>query len=74
MIFQSNLNDIGLIESNTRALVLLNLFNSLRKSDEMLGKYRILSFYLNPLNKFNKTRALMLDPLYMYLLTSNKNS
>ena len=74
MIFQSNLNDIGLIESNIRALVLLNLLNSLRKSDEMLGKPRILSFYLNSLNKFNKTRALMLDLLYMYLLTPNKNS
>ena len=33
-----------IIESNTRALVLLNLLNSLRKRDKMLGKPRILSF------------------------------
>ena len=44
-------------ESNIRALVLLNLLNSLRKRerDKMLGKPRILSLFPNSFNKFNKT-------------------
>ena len=33
------------MESNIHALVLLNLLNSLRKRDKMLGKPRILSFF-----------------------------
>ena len=33
------------IESNIPALVLLNLLNSLRKKDKMLGKPHILSFF-----------------------------
>ena len=37
------------------ALALLNLLNSLRKRDEMLGNYHILSLYPNSINKFNKT-------------------
>ena len=41
------------IESNIRALVLLYLLNSLQKSDKMLGKPHILSFFLNSFNKFN---------------------
>ena len=64
MRFQSNLNVIWQIESNIRALVLLNLLNSLRKRDKMLSKPRIFSLSLNSFNKFNKTWALMLDPLY----------
>ena len=47
------------IESNIRALVLLNLFNSLQKSDKMLDTPRILSLFLNSFNKFNKTWALV---------------
>ena len=39
-------------ESNIRALVLLNLLNSLRKRDKMLGKPRILSLFPNLFNKF----------------------
>ena len=39
----------------TFLLVLLNLSNSLRKSDKMLGMSRILSPFLNSFNKFNKT-------------------
>ena len=37
------------------AHVLLNLLNSLRKSDKMLGKARILSLFPNLFNKFNNT-------------------
>ena len=44
MRFQSNLNVICYIESNMRALVLLNLLNLLRKRDKMLGKPHILFF------------------------------
>ena len=47
------------VESNIPASVLLNLLNSLQKSDKMLGKPHILSLFLNLFNKFNKTWALM---------------
>ena len=46
------------------AHVLLNLLNSLRKSDKMLGMPRILSLFLNSFNKFNNTGARMLDSIY----------
>ena len=46
-------------ESNIRAPELLNLLNSLRKSDKMLGKPRILSLLPNLINKFNKKSVLM---------------
>ena len=36
------------------APVLMNLLNSLRKRDTMLGKPRILYLFLNSFNKFNK--------------------
>ena len=32
----------------------------------MLGKPRILSLFHNSFDKFNKTRALMLDPIYLF--------
>ena len=54
MRFQSILNVIWLIESNIRALVLLNLLNSLREKDKMLDKPCILFLSHNSLNKFNK--------------------
>ena len=41
--------------STIRDLVLLDLLNSLRKSNKMLDKPRILSLFLNLFNKFNKT-------------------
>ena len=44
--------------------VLLNLLNSLQKKDKMLGKPRILSLFPSSFNKFNKTRARMLDSIY----------
>ena len=31
----------------------------------MLGNSRLLPIFLNSVNEFNKTRALMLDPLYI---------
>ena len=43
------------------AHVLLNLLNELRKRDKMRG---ILSLFRNEFNKFNNTRAQMLDPIY----------
>ena len=46
------------------AHVLLNLLNELRKRDKMRGKPRILSLFRNEFNKFNNTRARMLDSIY----------
>ena len=46
------------------AHVLLNLLNELRKRDKMQGLPRILSLFRNEFNKFNKTRARMLDSIY----------
>ena len=48
------------------AHVLLNLLNKLGKRDKMLGK-ACRAFYLflrNEFNKFNNTRARMLDSIY----------
>ena len=47
-----------------RAHVLLNLFNELGKRDEMGGLPSILSLFRNDFNKFNNTRARMLDFIY----------
>ena len=44
--------------------VLLNLLNELGKRDKMRGKPRILSLFPNSFNKFNNTRARMLDSIY----------
>ena len=46
------------------AHLLLNLLNELGKSDKMRGLPSILSLFRNKLNKFNKTRAQMLDSIY----------
>ena len=43
------------------AHVLLNLLNGLGKRDKMRGLPSILSLFRNEFNKFNKTRARMLD-------------
>ena len=45
--------------SYTSAHVLLNLLNSLRKSDKMQGLPSILSLFRNEFNKFNNTGARM---------------
>ena len=41
--------------------VLFNLLNKLRKSDKMRGLPSILLLFRNKFNKFNNTRAQMLD-------------
>ena len=46
------------------AHVLLNLLNQLRKRDKMQGLPSILSLFRNMFNKFNNTRARMLDSIY----------
>ena len=43
------------------AHVLLNLLNELGKRDKMQGLSSILSLFCNEINKFNNTRARMLD-------------
>ena len=43
------------------AHVLLNLLNELGKSDKMLGFSSISLLFCNGFNKFNNTRARMLD-------------
>ena len=44
--------------------VLLNLLNELRKRDRVRGLSSILSLFRNEFNKFNNTRARMLDSDY----------
>ena len=46
------------------AHVLLNLLNELGKSDKMRGLPSILSLFRNEFNKFNNTRARMLDSIF----------
>ena len=46
------------------AHALLNLLNELGKRDKMRGLPSILSLFRNEFNKFNNTRAQMLDSIY----------
>ena len=46
------------------AHVLLNLLNEFGKSEIMPGLLSILSLFRNEFNKFNNTRARMLDSIY----------
>ena len=46
------------------AHVLLNLLNELGKRDKKRGLPSILSLFRNEFNKFNITRARMLDSIY----------
>ena len=46
------------------APVLLNVLNELRKGDKMRSLPSILLLFRNELNKFNNTRARMLDSIY----------
>ena len=46
------------------AHVLLNLLNELGQRDKMRGLPSILSLFRNEFNKFNNTRARMLDSIY----------
>ena len=52
------------------AHVLLNLLNELGKRDKMRGLPSILSLFRNEFNKFNKTKARMLDSIYRMALRS----
>ena len=51
------------------AHVLLILFTSWGKRDKMLGLPSILSLFRNEFNKFNNTRAQMLDSIYHMTLS-----
>ena len=46
------------------AHVLLNLLNKLGKRDKMQGLLSILSLFRNKFDKFNNTRARVLDSIY----------
>ena len=46
------------------AHVLLNSLNELGKKDKMRGLSSIISLFCNEFNKFNNTRAQMLDSIY----------
>ena len=48
------------------AHVLLNLLNELWKKDKMRGLLSILSLFCNEFNKFNNTRAQMIDSYLSY--------
>ena len=48
------------------ANILLNLLSELGKRDKMRGLPSILSLFRNELNKFNNTRARMLDSFLSY--------
>ena len=50
------------------ANVLLNLLNKSGKRDKMRGLPSILSLFCNEFNKFNNTRAGMLDSIYQMTL------
>ena len=49
---------------NMSAHVLFNLLNKVRKRDKMQGLSSILSLFHSKFNKFNNTRAQMLDSFY----------
>ena len=53
------------------AHVLLNLLNELGKRDKMRGLPSILSLFRNEFDKFNNTRARMLDSIYHMTITLN---
>ena len=55
------------------AHVLLNLLNKLRNRDKMRGLSSILSLYRNKFDKFNNTKARMLDSIYHMTLKLLKN-
>ena len=60
-VFHSNSFHRG---SYMSAHVLLNLLNELGKRDKMRGLPSILPLFRNEFNKFNNTRARMLDTIY----------
>ena len=70
-VLQVNLNGTVTINrgSYMSARVLLNLLNELGKRDKMRGLPSILSLFRNEFNKFNNTRAPMLDSIYHMTLS-----
>ena len=56
------------------AHVLLILLNELGKRDKMRGLSSILSLFCNKFNKFNNTRARMLDSIYHMTLKNTLKS
>ena len=56
------------------AHVLLNLWNELGKRDKMRGLWSILSLSRNEFNKFNNTKARMLDTIYHMKKSGLENS
>ena len=50
------------------AHVLFNLLDELRKRDKMRGLPSILSLFRNDFDKFNNTRAQILDSIYQLTL------
>ena len=61
--FHRKFRDSG---SYMSAYVLLNLLNELGERDKMRGLPSILSLFRNEFNKFNNTRARMLDSILAY--------
>ena len=55
------------------AHVLLTLLHKLGKTDKIAGLPSILSLFRNEFNKFNNTRARMLDSIYHMTLRLLKN-
>ena len=55
------------------AHVLLILLNELRKRDKVRGLLSILSLFRNQFNKFNNTRARMLNSIYHMTLRLLRN-
>ena len=50
------------------AHVLMNLLNEMGKRDKIRGLSSMLSLFRNEFNKFNNTRARMLDSSYQMIL------
>ena len=63
-VFPSNFICLLHRGSYMSAHVLLNLLNELGKRGKMRGLPSILSLFRNEFNKFNNTRARMLDSIY----------
>ena len=54
------------------AHVILNLLNKFGKRDKMRGLQSILSLFRNRFNKFNNTRARVLDSIYHTSISFSK--
>ena len=54
-------------------MLICNLLKELGKSDKMRGLSSILSLFRNEFNKFNNTRARMLDSIYHMTLRLLRN-